>query len=197
MADKTRIGQIHDVLSKYPRRGRNELMREICIEQKLMSPQTFQNNLDTAVEQGLISKKPDTIGKVRRVWYSVRVDMDELEIRVVNVLEKRIIEYDSLFEAFLTANPDSAFIRGTVIFLFQRLLIMFRIILDNHKNTIYGESSTYKRFSKSIEKWEQALDRVAHEGSFQQRKDVLGIIGYQHISFNDGIINDIKELLGM
>ena len=197
MSDRHRIRQIYEILSEHPRLGHNDLRNKVCTQQKLMAWETFEDNLKTGVDKGIFSKTSDLVGNVKRVWYSVWIDFDKKEPQMVAVIESKLVEFDRLFERFVsTLDSRSVYERGTIVFLFQKLLRNIREVATFYQDVYYGQSSTFRTIHNSVDKREKAVYNIVRKDALRIRKQVLGIVSFHAVSDHNQTLAELHEIIG-
>ena len=89
MATKEQIKQILEIVKKYGRIQRSQLIKQIE-QEGLMSHQTTSNVINEAVKFQRLFRQEDYKGKQKIVWYSVNENIIKAEEHLKQELDKNI-----------------------------------------------------------------------------------------------------------
>ena len=149
MATKERVKQVVEIVKKFGRLQRNQLIK-IIEQEELMSHQTANDAINEAVKFHKLYRQEDYKGKQKIVWYSINDDINKAEEIFKKELDKIIKNYDSKFLIFkekyskLTLQE-----KGDGIYVYSFLLRhIIEIIGKIHE--AFGQTNYWRKLLKEI-----------------------------------------------
>ena len=189
MATKERIKQVVEIVKKFGRLQRNQLMK-IIEQEDLMSHQTANDAINEAVKFHKLYRQEDYKGKQKIVWYSINEDVRKAEELCKQELDKIIKNYDLKFLIFKEKYPkltlqEKAEGIDAFSYLFRNIVEIIEFVHE-----LFGQTTYWKKLLKEVR--ETGMVELQKLNSTESIKD-LGHIALDLLSSRLEDVNDAFE----